>query len=170
MHDRDATRELTPDFTRHALGIHADQALNDHASGAEGTENIDGMDSLTLEFSDNPLASFLRHLDRLIEIDPAEAYRQTQQILSEKVFGNTPDSRLLSKFDEIIEKMAETQPDNHFGLSTASAFMQAAYHTKPYRLDDGQSEDISGLRRDKSPFDDDLKKNAFKPETPGLFG
>ena len=57
----------------------------------------DGIDSLTLEFKDNPFASFIRELESLIERDPKEAFRLLQMVVSDKLFDKKQQMELLSE-------------------------------------------------------------------------
>lgn len=84
---------------------------------------------LTLEFRDNPFASFMRRLERLIDQDPVAALKMARLALLDKVFGKAVEDRLRHKMDAIIERLAQAQPAGTPML--LGAFTRAGFSLAP---------------------------------------
>lgn len=112
-------------FSFHARAL---PETEEHANSTETQTGADGMDSLTLEMRDNPLESFMRKIEKLIDLDPAEAFRMASHALTEKVFGAAAAARLTAKVTELAELL---QRDRQLGL----AFTKSALGLEPVKAE-----------------------------------
>lgn len=110
---------LRPVFTRNADPLSSVQgAGNDSTAGAE-TNGV-----LTLEMRDNPFASLMRKLDRLLDLDPAGAFHLARVALAERLFDGKMEEKLRLRMAEIVETIWKNGPEAGLG----SAFMKSALH------------------------------------------
>lgn len=95
--------------------------------GAASETEAGGVDSLTLEFRDNPLESFMRRIDRLVDIDPAEAFRMARHALQDKTFGPAAETRLSARMTELATVLhRERELGAAFALSVAGVTARPA--------------------------------------------
>lgn len=114
---------ISPVFVRHAQGVISEARAQAAVAGSD-TE-AGGVDSLTLEFNDNPWAAFLRRLDKAMALgDVAEALRLTRTALAENVFGARAAAILERRKDDIIAALQlqslTTPAAQTAGLTTTS--------------------------------------------------
>ena len=120
---------LTPEFMRHAAALSTEQTTkNDSATDA------DAGGALTLEMRDNPFASLMRQIERLIDLDPKEAFRMAQIALLDKIFDGDLEEKLRLKLDQLIDLVhkQEEKPDisgpfakSALNLTTAQTVFQS---------------------------------------------
>ncbi len=95
--------KLEPVFNCHTL---LPDFLVDQDSGSDS--ETETLDSLTLEYRDNPFASFIRKLEQLIEIDPREALYMAGNALLGRTFSKSLQMEKLNlKMTEILDHMRE---------------------------------------------------------------
>lgn len=94
---------------RQADPLSSVQAGNDSASDADRAQS----GAFTLEYRDNPFASFMRKIERMLDTDPAEALRMAQSTLADRIFEGKMAEKLLAKVDQIIDMVhkEEEKPD-----------------------------------------------------------
>jgi len=95
---------ITPEFLHSA---HGSDFLTDQdaAARSDSASDADQMGALTHEFRDNPFASFLRKIEKLIERDPEQALNLLKTTLNDKVFSTKfEQDKLTAKLDEAYEQ------------------------------------------------------------------
>ena len=99
---------LKPEFMRHADPMTAAQT-----AGNDSATDADEGGALPLEMRDNPFASLMRHIERLIDLDPKEAFRLAQIALLDKIFEGDLEEKLRLKLDQLIDLVhkQEEKPD-----------------------------------------------------------
>ena len=100
--------KLRPEFMQNA-----NPAVTVQAAGNDSCSSADDRGALTLEMRDNPFASFMRKLERLIDLDPKEAFRMAQTALTDRFFEGDLEERLRLKLDHLIDLVhkQEQKPD-----------------------------------------------------------
>lgn len=89
---------LTPEFMRHAASLFREQAAGNDSATEADTGGV-----LMLEMRDNPHASLMRQLERLIDRDPEDALRMAQTALADWGFEGRMEERLKKKISQIID-------------------------------------------------------------------
>lgn len=93
---------------RHAASLSTEQS-----AGNDSGSDADTGGALTLECRDNPFASFMRKIERLIDLDPQEAFRLARAALLDKIFDDHLEEKLRLKLSKLIDSLHknEQKPD-----------------------------------------------------------
>jgi hypothetical protein len=112
---------LTPEFMRHALPPSLRQ-------GRDSDSQADGVDAFTLEFRDNPFASLLRRVDKLMDTDPREALRLLKSTIAERAYtGKREISELKTRLDNTLERLRDEWKPEDNGLGRAAPNLNNAF-------------------------------------------
>lgn len=91
----------------------ADPLSRHQEAGNDSGSEADTGGVLSLEYRDTPFASFMRKIERLIDLDPSEALRMAQTAVTEKIFDEDMIDRIKLKLDQLIDLVhkEEEKPD-----------------------------------------------------------
>jgi hypothetical protein len=84
---------------------HADPLSSVQEAGKDSTAGAETNGILTHEMRDNPFASLMRKLDRLLDLDPAGAFQLARVALAERIFDGKMEEKLRLRMVEIVDTL-----------------------------------------------------------------
>jgi hypothetical protein len=103
-------------FDRHAPGTAvASEAEQSGAGTSGGSKNDDS--SLTLEFRDNPFASFMRKVRDMIQTNPKEAIRMIENVREARLFNKAHEKESIKNaLNRAVTAIEHESPQERQGL------------------------------------------------------